>query len=414
MEERMKLVMASRESGEALAELCRRFGVSRTTAYKWIERYEIQGVAGLADRSRAPGHHPNAVDELTCERILAARRAHPTWGPRKLLTILERAHPRKDWPVASTIGQMLQREGLSVPRKRCRRVPRDPQPLSAGLAANDVWCIDFKGWFRTGDGRRCDPLTLTDAASRFLLRCRAARHTGHDAVRPLVEAALREYGLPRAIRSDNGPPFASRAVAGLSALSVWWIKLGITPQRIDPGRPDQNGSHERMHLTLKQETANPPARDGRRQQERFDAFRREFNEERPHEGLGMDTPDEHYEPSPRAYPARVGEPQYPGAGWLTRRVQKNGEFSWKHQEVFLSEVLGGETIGLEPLDDRYWRAHFGPVELGLFDSHRRRMMIAAQARRWERSRRAPPGSPPSAALRSGNPAEEKLSTMCPV
>ena len=412
MEERMKFVWACRQGDEPLSALCRRFEISRPTAYKWMGRYEALGLDGLADRSRAPRHHPNALDEKTREMILDLRQAHPTWGPRKLRVVLERQYPRKSWPAASTIGEFLGRQGLSVPRKRRRRVERDPHPLTEGLLPNDLWGIDFKGWFRTGDGRRCDPLTLSDAASRFLLRLQVLPHTGHDAVRRLLEAAFREFGLPGAIRSDNGPPFASRAMAGLSPLSIWWIKLGIAHQRIDPGCPQQNGSHERMHLTLKQETADPPACNGRRQQERFDAFRDEFNDQRPHEALLMQTPGSRYGRSQREYPAHLAEVEYGGAqargGWLIRRVQKHGEFYWKNQSVFMSEVLRGEPIGLEPVDDRYWQAYFGPVKLGVFDSRRRRMLTRLQAKRWACKRGDPPRELPSATLQATLPAEDKV------
>jgi len=401
MEQRIKFVLAVQQADESMAALCRSFGVSRTTGYKWVARYQAQSVAGLADRSRAPRQHPNAVDGRTEAAVLKLRQAHPTWGPRKLRVVLKRQDCGRDWPAASTIGALLQRRGLSVPRKRRRRVPTDDRPLSQGLAPNDVWCIDFKGWFRTGDGVRCDPLTVSDAASRFLLRLQVTEHTGHDAVRPLLEAAFREFGLPRAIRSDNGPPFASRAVAGLSPLSIWWMKLGIAHQRIDPGRPQQNGSHERMHLTLKQETASPPAASLRRQQKRFDVFRSEFNGQRPHEALSMATPGSRYVCSERVYPASEPQFTYPaGPGWVVRKVQHNGEFFWRERPVFLSEVLRREPIGLEALDGRYWRTYLGPLQVGVFDSHRRRMLTGAERRAWDRQH--------------GVGEDEKVSTMCPV
>jgi transposase InsO family protein len=409
MEQRMQFVLAAGgEPREPLAAVCRRFGVSRQTGYKWLKRYQAQGVAGLADRSRAPARHPNAIDARTEAAVLKLRQAHPTWGPRKLLVVLRWQDGDGQWPSASTIGALLQRRGLSVPRKRRRRVPRQAVPLSAGLSPNDLWCIDFKGWFRTGDGSRCDPLTISDAASRYLLRVQVAPHTGHDAVRPLLEAAFREYGLPRAIRSDNGVPFASRAVAGLSPLSIWWLKLGIVHQRIDPGCPQQNGAHERsglrprprMHLTLKGETARPPAATLRAQQRRFDAFRAGFNHQRPHEALAMATPGSCYQASDRPYPAREPQLAYPGL-WVVRKVQHNGEFFWHDRPVFLSEVLRRELIGLEPLDGRYWRTHLGPLQLGIFDSRHRRMLTGAQQRRWDRHR-------------SEAAEPQKVSTMCPV
>ena len=404
VEERLKFVLACLQGDEPLAALCRCFGVSRQTAYKWLARYEQEGLSGLSDRSRAPHAHPNALEEKMASAVLTLRQAHPTWGPRKLRVVLERESPlpRKGfWPAASTIGELLHRRGLSVPRKRRRRVPLDARPLSAGLFPNDLWCIDFKGWFRTGDGARCDPLTLSDAASRYLLRLQVAVDTGYAGVRPLLEAAFREFGLPLAIRSDNGPPFASRAVAGLSPLSIWWMKLGIAHQRIDPGCPQQNGSHERMHLTLKGETAKPPASSLRGQQRRFDLFRGEFNFERPHEALAMATPASRYEPSTRAYPAREPQFVYPERSWVVRRVQHNGEFFWKESPVFLSEVLRREPIGLQPLDERYWRTHLGRLDVGIFDSHRRRMLRRAERRAWERRVGESTGA-------------EEVSTMCPV
>ena len=422
VEERMKFVMACELGEETTSALCAAYGVSRRVGYKWLARYEECGVEGLKDQSRAPLHHPNALGPAVEEAVVALRAAHPTWGPRKLAAVLERDRPGKEWPTASTIGALLKRRGLSVPRKRRRRVPpgagAGERPFADCVLPNDLWCIDFKGWFKTGDGSRCDPLTLSDASSRYLLRCQAMEETSGRAVRPVLEAAFREHGLPGAIRSDNGPLFASRAVAGLSPLSVWWMKLGIVHERIRPGCPQENGRHERMHLTLKQETASPPAANHRRQQERFDSFRREFNEDRPHEALAMATPGSRYERSGREYPARLAEVEYPGAtargGWQVRRVQKGGEFYWKHEKVFLSEVLGDEPIGLEPVDERYWRAWFGALSVGVFDSRKREMLTGTQARRWERRHAAPPVEDPSAALQGPPPANPKVLPMSPV
>jgi transposase InsO family protein len=376
--ERMRFVVAYEEEKDSMAVLCRRFGISRRTGYKWIGRFLEANVEGLQDRSRAPRSHPNQVGPEVQEAILDARAAHPTWGPKKLLALLERSAKEGAWPCRSTIADLLQREGLVVPRKVRRRAPPREQPFAACEEANAIWCADFKGWFRTGDGRRCDPLTISDAYSRYLLRCQVARKTGGRSVRPLFEAAFREYGLPRSMRTDNGAPFASRGVGGLSPLSVWWIKLGIVPERIDPGQPQQNGRHERMHLTLKNETAKPPGANARRQQELFDAFRKEFNQERPHEALEMRTPAEVYRPSPRPYPERMEEPRY-DAGMEIRRIGDRGEFRWKVTKVFVGRVLRGESVGLEPLADRYWRVWFGPMPLGVFDDHRRRML---RRREW--------------------------------
>jgi hypothetical protein len=263
---------------------------------------------------------------------------------------------------------MVARAGLVIPRKLRRRVPPYTQPFAAASEPNRVWCADFKGWFRARDGERIDPLTLSDAHSRYLLRCQAVDKADTACTQAIFEAAFREYGLPQTMRSDNGAPFASRAIAGLSRLSLWWMKLGIQPERIEAGHPEQNGRHERMHRTLKQATAMPPAANRRAQQRAFDRFRREYNHERPHEALGMQTPAWWYAPSSRPYPERVPEPEY-DSSMQVRHVQKRGEFSWKgHHHVFLSEVLAGERVGLEPLDERYWCVYFAELPIAVFDS----------------------------------------------
>ena len=253
VDKRMQFVMAVVDREEGFAAVCRQFGVSRKTGYKWLERYREGGVEGLLDRSRAPLHHPQAVTEEIAERCLAVRRAHPTWGPVKVRAWLERRVPRTAWPAASTIGTLFDREGLTVRRRVRRRGPPSSVPFAHCGAANDVWCIDFKGWFLTGDGTHCEPLTLSDAHSRYLLRCQAMARLDTDHVWPVLEAAFREFGLPHRLRSDNGAPFASRGAGGLSRLSVKVIKAGVVPERIVPGKPQQNGRLERLHLTLLQE-----------------------------------------------------------------------------------------------------------------------------------------------------------------
>jgi transposase InsO family protein len=375
MEERMRFVMACQAEEESMAQLCRVYGISRRVGYKWRARYLQRGVAGLQDRSKAPRAHPNAVPERLHDRIVQLRGEHPRWGPRKLRVLLER-EAEESIPACSTIGEILKRQGLSVPRRRVRHAPAGA-PLGGCTAANRVWCADFKGWFRTGDGARCDPLTISDGYSRYLLRCQAIRQTGAEAVKRVFEATFRQYGLPEAIRTDNGCPFASVGAAGLSQLSVWWVRLGIDLQRIEPGKPQQNGRHERMHLTLKQETALPPAASIRRQQDRFDGFRREFNEQRPHEALSMNTPASFYEPSPRGYPERLEELAYPREYEL-RKVAERGQFRWKRWRVMIGKALDGEVIGLEALTQRYWRAWFGPVPLGILDEETSRMLSAAE------------------------------------
>lgn len=356
------------ESGEwTMAELCRRYDISRKTGYKILARWELEGAAGLGDRSRAPHIHPNQTPAGIEAAVLALRRAHMRWGPRKLRRWLEDRHPQQGWPAPSTIGALLGRAGLAHARRLRRRTPPFTQPFATAKEANAVWCADFKGWFRTRDGERIDPLTMTDAASRYLLRCQAVEKTDTEAVRAIAEAAFREYGLPAAIRTDNGPPFATRGIAGLSRLSLGWMKLGIVPERIQPGHPEQNGRHERMHRTLAEETARPPEANRRRQQEAFDRFRRTYNQERPHEALGQRPPAALYTASPRAYPARVPEPEY-DCGVEVRSVWPHGQFFWKGRGVFLGKVLAGERIGLEPIDDRYWCVCFAGFPIAWFDS----------------------------------------------
>jgi transposase InsO family protein len=357
----------------SLAALCREFGVSRKTGYKWISRYVEGGPSGLTDRSRRPHHCPQAVPEAIEWLIVQSRIDHPTWGPRKLLAWLERTKPDHSWPVASTIGQIIKRHGLSVPRRRCRISPPYTQPFVSCDGPNRVWSADFKGWFRTGDGVRCDPLTISDNHSRYLLRCQAVAPSAHETVKPIFEAAFREYGLPEAIRTDNGPPFATTTVGGLSRLSIWWLKLGIRPERIEPGQPQQNGRHERMHRTLKRETASPPEPTWQRQQQVFDAFRDEYNHDRPHEALNNATPAQRYEPSSRPYPLIEPPISYPDH-MIRRIVKSQGDISWHNHHIYLSETLAGELVGLRQTDDDRWDIYFGPVRLAILDSTERRLI----------------------------------------
>jgi putative transposase len=365
VEQRLRFVREAARGQESVSRLCRCYRISRPTGYKWLARYEAGGRPGLQDRSSAPREHPNAVPDNLIQMILQARARHPTWGPLKLLVPLRQQLPRVQWPAASTISLILQRYGLSHRPKRRRRAPPHEQPFATCEGPNSVWCVDFKGYFHTTDGTRIDPLTISDAYSRYILCCQAVARPDLVHVQPLFEAVFRRYGLPRAIRTDNGAPFASYGPAGLSRLSVWWMRLGIRPERITPGRPSQNGRHERMHLTLKQETARPPAATAVGQQRRFGRFRHEFNEQRPHQALGQQTPGSIYVPSERAYPERLTPPEYPGY-MIQRRVQRRGEFYWASQAVFASEALAGQTVGLEAVGERQWRVWFLDVPVGLF------------------------------------------------
>jgi transposase InsO family protein len=352
--------------GRSFTELCAFFGISRKTGYKWIERYDGGGRPALEDRSRAPQECPHAIGEAVAEAIVGARQQHPTWGPRKLRKALERDNPKQCWPAASSIGQLLKREGLVAERRNKRRTSPSSEPLAHAQGPNQVWCADFKGWFHCQDGSRCDPLTVTDAYSRYLLRCRAVAKTDGVHVRAVFETLFRAWGMPEAIRTDNGTPFASVAPAGLSRLSMWWLKLGIRHERITPGGPQENGRHERMHRTLKAETAHPPEANLARQQSRFQRFEREYNELRPHEALNYCTPAELYAPSARAFPARLPELEYP-AGAQLRRISQQGSLKWRTRRTFLSEVLARETVGLIEVDEDLFEVYYGLVLLGWLD-----------------------------------------------
>ena len=412
MEEKVRFVLEYERDEETMGELCARFGVSRETGYVWLRRYQRKGVAGLVEKNRAPQSHPNQTGAEVERAILELRQAHMRWGPRKLKRILERDQPGRRWPAASTIGEIIQRAGLVVARKKRRRTEPYGEPLAHANASNRVWCADFKGWFRSGDGTRIDPLTISDAWSRYLLRSQAVEKADTERVRAVFEAAFREYGLPEAIRTDNGPPFASTTVGGLSRLAVWWIKLGIVPERIQAGHPEQNGRHERMHRTLKQEVKTAP--DWRAQQRELDRFRRDYNEVRPHEALQMQTPASVYEPSPRAYPSRVAEVEYPDTMQVVT-VQSHGWFAWKKRSIFLSQVLWGERVGLEPVGDGLFTVYFAQHPLIGFDARRGKLVPLSNPGWqkhpfWGRGQACPRPQNENKNL----PEKEKLSGMCPV
>ncbi len=369
LDQRLQFIATFLSQELSMADLCREFGISRKAGYKLIHKYQALGPDGLLDLSRAPHTHPNATSVAVEQHIIALRADHPTWGPRKLRAALLRTAPETRWPAASTVGQILRRNGLTTPRRR--RTPRtltmSATPIHAD-SPNAVWCADFKGCFSTKDGRRCHPFTITDAYSRMLLRCQALTRPDKHAVKPICIAAFREYGLPAVMRTDNGPPFSSVALGGLSQLSVWWIKLGIHPQRIQPGHPEQNGSHERMHRTLKEEATIPPQANISLQQKAFDRFRNEYNNLRPHEAIGQQTPASMYVRSPREYPLRTPEIHYP-EHILVRHVRRDGYIRWHGHMLFVSEALAGEPVGLDQLDDRHFALYFGPIPLAILDGH---------------------------------------------
>jgi len=380
MDERLRFVGEYLKQESSMAALCRQFGISRKTGYRLLSRYLNEGIVGLYDRGRAPHHQAAAVSDEVVTAILCLREAHPRWGPRKLRAWLTHHRERTQWPSVSTIGRILARNGAILPRRRSRRCPPYNEPFCSCARPNALWCADFKGWFRTGDGKRCEPLTVTDSHSRYLLACRVLPNTSHGAARPVFEMLFRRFGLPRAIRTDNGAPFASRALAGLSRLAVWWIKLGIQPERIAPGHPEQNGRHERMHRTLKEEAISPAKGSAVDQQAAFNRFCREYNHDRPHEALDNKTPAALYRSSSRSYPCRIPEIAYPDH-MIVRKVRPSGSIRWRGRELFITEVLVGEPVAFERIDDRSFQVYYGPIKLAVYDEKRAKLLRPTAARR---------------------------------
>ena len=381
MKERTKFVLEwERRWNEAeggpvnMAELCRMFGVSRQTGYTWVGRYRDanRDVRAVSERSRRPKTFPTAIPAEVEDIIVAARKRWPKWGPRKLRQRLVEANPGVAVPSASVMAKVLKRRGMTVPRRRRRRtVPAGiSAPFSGCEAPNAVWCMDFKGWFLTGDGVHCYPFTLIDAFSRYLLRCEGLCDPDGKQVRSILDSAFLEFGLPLAIRSDGGPPFASTGPARLTELSVWLLKLGLRVEIIAPGKPQQNGRLERFHRTLKAETTTTPSDDCAAQQRVFDVWRREYNHERPHEALRLRRPAAVYLPSPRRYPRPLVQIQYDPFSQRTR-IDKHGFIKWHQRDVFISSALRYESIELEPDDqDGRWNVRWGALPLGSLDELR--------------------------------------------
>ena len=363
MNERQNFIKNWLTRDSTVMALCDAYGISRKTGYKWIERFRREGQRGLNDKSRKPHGHPWTTDPRIELEILRFRAMHPFWGPRKIRSRLQRLVSAVKWPAASTIGSILARHGIVVPRRRRARVPAFVGEFSKGLAPNDVWAADFKGWFRTKDGTKVDPFTVSDVASRYLIRCHSVIKADWSNIQAQLTAAFQEFGLPKKLRTDNGPPFASCGLCGLSRLAVWLIRLGVMPERIRPGHPEENGVHERMHRTLKQATAKPPKETFVEQQEAFDRFRAEYNDERPHEALGMRTPSELFTPSPRCFPRELPRTEY-DSGMIVRRANETGQISWKDRLVYVNRSLAYERLGLREVDDNVWNLYFKDMQLG--------------------------------------------------
>lgn len=376
MTERWQFVRDARQRLATFTDLCALYGISRVTGYKWLKRANASGLDFLQELSRRPHSCPHATPPVLQARLLEARRRHPTWGPRKLLALMRRQERRQGtafaWPARSTVAALLRRNGLSAKRPRRARRGHPGRPLTPMTAPNVIWTADYKGQFRLGDGSYCYPLTVQDGFSRYLLACRGLTGTTSVECRPVFERLFQEYGLPEILRTDNGVPFATGALGRLSQLSVWWIRLGIYPELIEPAHPEQNGRHERMHRTLKRATARPPAPTRRRQQERFELFRDEYNAVRPHEALSDATPASLYIRSPRLYPSTLPPVEYP-PHFETRLVSANGGIRWLKGWVNVSHVLAGETVGFDEIDEGEWDLYFGRVKLGRFHEPLRRI-----------------------------------------
>jgi transposase InsO family protein len=366
VDQRERFIRDHRLGLYTMAERCARYGISRKTGYKWLGRFEEGGRLGLQDRSRAPHRCPHRIGRDVAAVICAARRQHPSWGPAKLLAWLQPRYPDLEWPAVSTAGDLLARRGLVKKRRRRRHWQHPGVVPTVTTQPNDLWTADFKGHFRTRDRLYCYPLTVADQHTRYLLACHGLLSTKGQGVRPIFDRLFREYGLPRAIRTDNGVPFATTGIHGLSQLNVWWLRLGIQHQRILPAHPEQNGAHERMHKTLKGEACRPPQASLGPQQRAFNTFRRLYNDERPHEALGDRPPAALYRPSPRSYTGALPPVEYPGH-FLVKRVTNAGTIRLKTRLLFLSNALQQYPVGLEEVDDGIWSIHFCQVLLGRVD-----------------------------------------------
>lgn len=373
MSQRLEFVRAvlHRAPGTSIRDVCRASGITEKTGHKWLHRYGTGGPAALADRSHAPHTPAHQIAPRLVQGLLALRETHPTWGARKLRAVLQHEQPQEPWPAASTITTLLKRAGVLSGRRRSHRerAAWAHTHLTQASAPNEVWAADFKGEFRLQGGPYCYPLTFSDLATRFVLAVDGLPTTASEPAQAQCQRCFERYGLPQVIRTDNGVPFgAPVALGGLSTLAVWWIRLGIRPERIERGQPQQNAEHERMHRTLKAEATRPPSPTFETQQRRFDAWRRTFNERRPHEALAGARPADRYRPSARPFPRRLPMLEYPAHVEL-RRVHRTGVISWRGAPLFLSRVLATEYVSLAETADGEWTIAFGPLTLGSYSAH---------------------------------------------
>lgn len=373
MDQKVKLISLWLEDIYGITELSIKFGLSRKTIYKWIDRYIDEGIIGLEEKSRAAKSHPNITDSSKIERIIEFKLSHDKWGPKKIIDCLERKYQGESWPTVSTAGEWLKKNGLVKSRKKRRHVQRYQDHFVDCMKPNDVWSADYKGQFYTKDRKVCYPLTVTDNYSRYLIACDGLEGPRYIETKGCFERIFREYGLPKAIRTDNGTPFAGTSIGGLSRLSIWWIKLGIIPERIAPGEPQQNGRHERMHRTLKEATVKPAGTDLSDQQRKFDFFRVEYNSERPHESIGMKRPSEIHKRAIRSFPNTIKPIEYPD-NFEVRSVRYNGEIKFEGDLYFISELLHSEKVGIKEISDGLWQINFGLHRLGYIDLSKKKVI----------------------------------------
>lgn len=373
MDQRVKFIADWLSQNYTKIELCTAYGISRRTADKWIKRYQQHGAKALEERSRAPHRHPNQTPSAIGEMLIQTKLSHQSWGPKKIVDYLRQIKPRVPWPADSTAGEILKRAGLVKRRVLRRRVAPYSEAFRECRAPNQIWSADFKGDFLMGNARRCYPLTISDNFSRYLLVCQALEHPTYEAVRPWFEWAFSKYGLPYCIRTDNGAPFASLAVGGISELSKWWIELGIRPERIKPGKPGQNGRHERMHRTLKHDVAPQPTL--RFQQRCFNRFVKQYNCQRSHESLARKTPASVYRASTRRYHSKVPPVRYP-SGIMVRRVRHNGEIKWQGNLIYVSQLLAQQPVGLKRIAPKQWEVRFSFHLLGILDERTHKIVPA--------------------------------------
>lgn len=373
MEKKMQMIVDWQSNRYCKSNLSQKYGISRKTVDKWIKRYKLYGIDGLKDLNRAPLRHPNQTSEDIVQLLIEEKCKNRKRGPKKIRRQLERLYPDVEFPAASTIGDWLKKYGLVQSRRRRRRVPPYREPFEKCQSPNEVWSADYKGQFSMRNRRKCYPLTISDNYSRYLLSCQGLEGPRYIETREVFKKAFREYGLPDAIRTDNGTPFAGQCLGGLSRLSIWWIQLGIIPERIEKASPQQNGRHERMHRTLKEEVLENVGKDMKNQQKRFDLFRMEYNSYRPHESLGQEVPDSYYHKSTRSYIEKPVVPDY-DYHFIVRRVRSSGDIKLNGKPFFLTELLEGQPVGLKNIDDGLLKIYYGFFPIGIIDLRKNKVL----------------------------------------